>query len=148
MKRIPSLIYRAVALTGLWLALPLYLIIPHTIPSISSKQIMIINIALIAWVTLNNLWGLACEGKRLDEMCIGDGLIPETGLQKESTQKKIATYPKVPKKFWELIKINMSGFQHKKFTTIALLVVLALVRLPQFCLILYLPILPRRKMIF
>ena len=84
MKRIPSLIYRAVALTGLWLALPLYLIIPHTIPSISSKQIMIINIALIAWVTLNNLWGLACEGKRLDEMCIGDGLIPETGLQKES----------------------------------------------------------------
>lgn len=63
MKRIPSLIYRAVALTGLWLALPLYLIIPHTIPSISSKQIMIINIALIAWVTLNNLWGLACEGK-------------------------------------------------------------------------------------
>ena len=62
MKRIPSLIYRAVALTGLWLALPLYLIIPHTIPSISSKQIMIINIALIAWVTLNNLWGLACEG--------------------------------------------------------------------------------------
>ncbi len=99
MKRIPSLIYRAVALTGLWLALPLYLIIPHTIPSISSKQIMIINIALIAWVTLNNLWGLACEGKRLDEMCIGDGLIPETGLQKESTQKKIATYPKVPKKY-------------------------------------------------
>ena len=99
MKRIPSLIYRAVALTGLWLALPLYQIIPHTIPSISSKQIMIINIALIAWVTLNNLWGLACEGKRLDEMCIGDGLIPETGLQKESTQKKIATYPKVPKKY-------------------------------------------------
>ena len=99
MKRIPSLIYRAVALTGLWLALPLYLIIPHTIPSISSKQIMIINIALIAWVTLNNLWGLACEGKRLDEMCIGDGLIPETGLQKESTQKKIATYPNVPKKY-------------------------------------------------
>ena len=99
MKRIPSLIYRAVALTGLWLALPLYLIIPHTIPSISSKQIMIINIALIAWVTLNNLWGLACEGKRLDEMCIGDGLIPETGLQKETTQKKIATYPKVPKKY-------------------------------------------------
>ena len=99
MKRIPSLIYRAVALTGLWLALPMYLIIPHTIPSISSKQIMIINIALIAWVTLNNLWGLACEGKRLDEMCIGDGLIPETGLQKESTQKKIATYPKVPKKY-------------------------------------------------
>ena len=99
MKRIPSLIYRAVALTGLWLALPLYLISPHTIPSISSKQIMIINIALIAWVTLNNLWGLACEGKRLDEMCIGDGLIPETGLQKESTQKKIATYPKVPKKY-------------------------------------------------
>ena len=99
MKRIPSLIYRAVALTVLWLALPLYLIIPHTIPSISSKQIMIINIALIAWVTLNNLWGLACEGKRLDEMCIGDGLIPETGLQKESTQKKIATYPKVPKKY-------------------------------------------------
>ena len=99
MKRIPSLIYRAVALTGFWLALPLYLIIPHTIPSISSKQIMIINIALIAWVTLNNLWGLACEGKRLDEMCIGDGLIPETGLQKESTQKKIATYPKVPKKY-------------------------------------------------
>lgn len=32
-------------------------------------------------------------------MCIGDGLIPETGLQKESTQKKIATYPKVPKKY-------------------------------------------------
>ena len=99
MKRIPSLIYRAVALTGLWLALPLYLIIPHTIPSISSKQIMIINIALIAWVTLHTLWGRACEGKRLDEMCIGDGLIPETGLQKDSTQKKIATYPKVPKKY-------------------------------------------------
>lgn len=99
MKRIPSLIYRAIALTGLWLALPLYLIIPHILPNISSKQIMIINIALIVWVTLNNLWGLACEAKRLDEISIGDGLIPETGLQKESTQKKIATYPKVPKKY-------------------------------------------------
>lgn len=99
MKKILSPIYRAVAFTGLWLAPPLYLTIPYAIPSISSKQIMMINLALIAWVTLNNLWGLACEGKRLDEMCIGDGLIPETGLHKESTQKKIATYPKVPKKY-------------------------------------------------
>lgn len=99
MKKILSPIYRAVAFTGLWLAPPLYLIIPHILPSISSKQIMMINLVLIAWVTLNNLWGLACEGKRLDEMCIGDGLIPENGLHKESAQKKAATYPKVPKKY-------------------------------------------------
>lgn len=99
MKRIPSLIYRAIAFTGLWLALLLYLIVPHILPSISSRQIRIINLALIAWVTLNNLWGLACEGKRLEEIGIGDGVVPETGLRKESAQKKAATYPKVPKKY-------------------------------------------------
>lgn len=99
MKKILNLIYRAVSVTGLWLAPVLYLIIPHVIPSISSKQIVIINLALIVWVTLNNAWGLACEGKRLEEIKIGDGLIPETGLHKESAQKKIATYPKVPTKY-------------------------------------------------
>ena len=99
MKKILNLIYRAVSVTGLWLAPVLYLIIPHAIPSISSKQIVIINLALIAWVTLNNVWGLACEGKRLEEIKIGDGLIPETGLHKESAQKKIATYPKVPPRY-------------------------------------------------
>lgn len=40
--------------------------------------------------------GRCLRGKQLDEIHIGDGLVPETGLKKESPQKRIAMYPKVP----------------------------------------------------
>ncbi len=96
MKKILNLIYRIFAFTGLYLVPLLFLFIPHAIPSISTKQILMLNAVLVAWTTFNNFWSVACEGKPLDEIGIGDGLVPETGLRKESAQKRIAMYPKVP----------------------------------------------------
>lgn len=96
MKNLLKRIYNVLAFTGLYLSPFLCLFLPHAIPSISFRQIMIINAVLIAWTSFNNFWAVACEGKPFDEINIGDGLIPETGLKKESPQKRIAMYPKVP----------------------------------------------------
>lgn len=96
MKNLLKRIYNVLAFTGLYLSPFLCLFLPHAIPSISFRQIMIINAVLIAWTSFNNFWAVACEGKLFDEINIGDGLIPETGLKKESPQKQIAMYPKVP----------------------------------------------------
>lgn len=96
MKNLLKRIYNVLAFTGLYLSPFLCLFLPHAIPSISFRQIMIINAVLIAWTSFNNFWAVACEGKPFDEINIGDGLIPETGLKKESPQKQIAMYPKVP----------------------------------------------------
>lgn len=96
MKKILSLIYRIFAFTGLYLVPLLLLLIPRVIPSISTKQLIILSAVLIAWTSFNNFWSITCEGRQLDEIDIGDGLIPETGLKKESAQKRTAMYPKVP----------------------------------------------------
>lgn len=96
MKKILNLIYRIFAFTGLYLVPLLLLLIPRVIPSISTKQLIILSAVLIAWTSFNNFWAVACEGKQLSEIGIGNGLVPETGLRKESAQKRIAMYPKVP----------------------------------------------------
>ena len=96
MKKILNLIYRIFAFTGLYLVPLLLLLIPRVIPSISTKQLLMLSAVLIAWTSFNNFWAVACEGKQLNEIGIGDGLVPESGLKKESPQKRIAMYPKVP----------------------------------------------------
>ena len=96
MKKILNLIYRIYAFTGLYLVPLLLLLIPRVIPSISTKQLLMLSAVLIAWTSFNNFWAVACEGKQLNEIGIGDGLVPESGLKKESPQKRIAMYPKVP----------------------------------------------------
>lgn len=96
MRNLLQRIYKVIAFTGLYLVPLLFLFAPHTIPSISTKQLIILNVILVIWTSFNNFWTVACEGKRFDEIGIGDGLIPETGLKKESPQKRIAMYPKVP----------------------------------------------------
>lgn len=96
MKKIGKIIYSILAFTGLWLVPPLYIIIHQTFPAVETKTLAIMSLILIAWTSFNNFWTVACEGKRLDEIGIGDGLVPDTGLKKESPQKRIAMYPKVP----------------------------------------------------
>lgn len=96
MKKIGKIIYSILAFTGLWLLPPLYIIIHQTFPAVATKTLAIMSLILIAWTSFNNFWPVACEGKRLDEIGIGDGLVPDTGLKKESPQKRIAMYPKVP----------------------------------------------------
>lgn len=96
MKKIGKIIYSILAFTGLWLLPPLYIIIHQTFPAVATKTLAIMSLILIAWTSFNNFWTVACEGKRLDEIGIGDGLVPDTGLKKESPQKRIAMYPKVP----------------------------------------------------
>lgn len=96
MKKIGKIIYSILAFTGLWLNPPLYIIIHQTFPAVETKTLAIMSLILIAWTSFNNFWAVACEGKRLDEIGIGDGLVPETGLKKESPEKRIAMYPKVP----------------------------------------------------
>ena len=96
MKKIGKIIYSILAFAGLWLVPPLYIIIHQTFPAVETKTLAIMSLILIAWTSFNNFWLIACEGKRFDEIGIGDGLVPETGLKKESPQKRIAMYPKVP----------------------------------------------------
>lgn len=96
MKKIGKIINSILAFTGLWLVLPLYIIIHQTFPAVETKALVFVSLILIAWTSFNNFWAVSCEGKRHDEIGIGDGLVPETGLKKESPQKRIAMYPKVP----------------------------------------------------
>ena len=99
MKKILQAIYNIVSFTGLWLAPIVYVILQQGFPEMRNRNMLLICLAAMAWITFNNLWSAACEGKRFDEIGIGDGLIPDTGLKKESPQKRIAMYPKVPPKY-------------------------------------------------
>lgn len=54
MSRLLKRLYSILAFTGLYLPPFLCLFLPHIIPSISSRQIMIINLVLIAWTSFNN----------------------------------------------------------------------------------------------
>ena len=96
MKKIGKMVYSILAFTGLWLVPPFYIIIHQTFPAVETKTLAIVSLILIAWTSFNNFWTVACEGKRFDEIGIGDGLVPDTGLKKESPQKRVAMYPKVP----------------------------------------------------
>lgn len=96
MGKIQKRIYNILAFTGLWLVPPIYIITRQTFPTVDTKTLIIISLILVAWTSFNNFWVVACEGKQIDEIGIGDGLIPDTGLKKESAQKRVAMYPKVP----------------------------------------------------
>lgn len=96
MKKIGKKIYSILAFTGLWMIPFIYIIIHQAFPVVETKTLTIISLILVAWTSFNNIWLVACEGKRLDEIGIGDGLVPETGLKKESAQKRVAMYPKIP----------------------------------------------------
>ncbi|RHR44642.1 type IV secretory system conjugative DNA transfer family protein [Clostridium sp. AF18-27] len=96
MKKLTKRIYSILAFTGLWLVPFVYIIISQAFPTVETKTLVIISLILVAWTSFNNFWTIACEGKQLDEIGIGDGLMIDTGLKKESAQKRVAMYPKVP----------------------------------------------------
>ncbi|WP_270269317.1 type IV secretory system conjugative DNA transfer family protein [Enterocloster clostridioformis] len=96
MGKILKQIYNILAFTGLWLIPFIYIIIHQTFPVVETKTLIIISLILVVWTSFNNFWAIVCEGKQFDEIGIGDGLVPETGLRKESAQKRVAMYPKVP----------------------------------------------------
>lgn len=96
MKKLIKIIYNILAFTGLWLVPFIYIIIRQTFLAVETKTLVIVSVILVAWTSFNNFWTVVCEGKQIDEIGIGDGLIPDTGLKKDSPQKRIAMYPKVP----------------------------------------------------
>ena len=106
MKKTLKLLSNLVGFTGIWTALPIYFLENQQILPVTTKQAFYMTAALSAWIMLNNLWSIACEGKQFSEFQAGDGLIPDTGLKKDSPQKRAATYPKIPT---ELISKNPEG---------------------------------------
>ncbi len=97
-KRLLKNLYNAIAFTGIWVV-PLLVFITHQcFPSISAGSLSVMSILVVCWASFNNFWDYSCEGKPFEDFQLGDGLIPETGLKKESSQKRIAMYPKVPGK--------------------------------------------------
>ena len=96
MKKTLKLLSNFISFTGLWTVLPIYFFAKQQILPVTTKQAFYATAALSAWTMLNNLWSIACEGKRFSEFQVGDGLIPNTGLKKDSPQKWAATYPKIP----------------------------------------------------
>ncbi len=96
MKKILRTIYNLLGFTGLWLAPIIYVILGQGFLSPDNQKRLLVCLAVIVWTSFNNFWSITCEGKHFDEINIGDGLIPDTGLKKESPQKRAAMYPKVP----------------------------------------------------
>ena len=96
MKKFLLTLYNVLGFTGLWLAPIVYVILSQGFEGVETRTRLLICLAVITWTSFNNFWSVACEGKRFDEIGIGDGLIPDTGLKKESPQKRLAMYPKVP----------------------------------------------------
>lgn len=99
MKKFFKTLYTGIAFTGLWLVPFLLLMIKNILPSMSQKTSLFCCVAVMAWTTFNNVWSVFCEGKRVSEIRLGDGLIPDNGLKKESPYKRMASYPKVPGMF-------------------------------------------------
>ena len=96
MKKILQTIYNIVSFTGLWLVPIVHVILQQGFPEMSNRNVLFVCLAVMVWTSFNNFWSIACEGKHFDEINIGDGLIPDTGLKKESPQRRVAAYPKVP----------------------------------------------------
>jgi len=98
MKRILKTIRNLIAWTGIWIVPVLALILPRIYENIEVSQIAILSLAVLVWIMFNNLWSTVCEGKSLDEFVIGDGLIPDSRIRKESALKQQAIHPQVPGK--------------------------------------------------
>lgn len=96
MKKSLNILYRLIAITGLYVIPIIWLVTPQVFTGIEFKTLMLICLAIVAWTSFNNVWSITCEGKQIDKIGIGDGLIPNTGLTKESAQKYAAMYPRVP----------------------------------------------------
>ena len=88
MKKLLLTLYNVLGFTGLWFAPIVYMILSQGFPGVETRTRLLICLAVMAWTSFNNFWSVACEGKRFDEIGIGDGLIPDTGLRKESPQKR------------------------------------------------------------
>lgn len=97
MKRIWKTTGNLFALTGLWVVPLLAFILPRIFEGVKDLHTGLYSLAAVGWIMLNNLWSMACEGKRFDQFRIGDGLIPDSKIQKDSTLKHRAIYPQVPK---------------------------------------------------
>ena len=85
-----------IAFTGIWVIPIMHVILPRIYEGFMVSHIYITSFAAMGWMLLNNIWSMVCEGKRLDEFIIGDGLAPDTNLKKEPLQKRSAMYPAVP----------------------------------------------------
>ena len=96
MKKTLKLLSNLVGFTGIWTALPIYFLENQQILPVTTKQAFYMTAALSAWIMLNNLWSIACEGKQFSEFQAGDGLIPDTGLKRtrrKSGQQPIRKFP-------------------------------------------------------
>ena len=74
MKKTLKLLSNLVGFTGIWTALPIYFLENQQILPVTTKQAFYMTAALSAWIMLNNLWSIACEGKQFSEFQAGDGL--------------------------------------------------------------------------
>lgn len=96
MKKLCGLIYSFLAFTGSWSIPFLILVTGQLFPAVTVKTLLVLCLCLMVWIGFQNFWAIFCEGKQFNEFRIGDGLIPDTKLKLESTQKRAAVYPKVP----------------------------------------------------
>lgn len=85
-----------IAFSGLWVLPVINLILPRVYDGFMVSHIYLTSFAAMGWVLFNNTWSMVCEGKKLSEFIIGDGLIPDSSIKKEPLQKRNAMYPTVP----------------------------------------------------
>ena len=81
MKKTLKFLSNLIGFTGLWTALPIYFLSKYQIFPVTTKLAFYVIVALVGWILLNNLWSIACEGKKFSEFHVGDGLFPDTGLK-------------------------------------------------------------------
>lgn len=91
-----KIVTNIIAFTGIWVIPIMHVILPRIYEGFMISHIYLTSFAAMGWMLLNNIWSMVCEGKRLDEFIIGDGLVPDTNLKKEPLQKRSAMYPAVP----------------------------------------------------
>ena len=95
-----------IAFTGIWVVPVIQVILPQIYAGFMDLHIYLISFAAMGWILINNVWSMVCEGKRLNEFAIGDGLIPDSSISKEPLQKRSAMYPAVPT---ELLSVEPEG---------------------------------------
>ena len=101
-----KIVINVLAFTGIWIIPVLLLILPKIYVGFMVSHIYLISFTAMGWVLFNNTWSMVCEGKKLDEFCVGDGLIPDSSIKKEPLQKRSAMYPVVPQ---ELLSSEPEG---------------------------------------
>lgn len=67
MKKTLKLLSNLIGFTGLWTALPIYFLEKQQMFPVTTKQAFYMTAALSAWIILNNLWSITCEGKKFSE---------------------------------------------------------------------------------